>query len=221
MQIACHRCGAAIEESATFCPQCGAAQIRVAPSGNVPATPPVTPGSLQPTAQPVMTPVSTDIDWHNGIRAAALAGLIAGVPSALPILSLGCCLWVAGGAALAVMFYQKNRALGSVVTAGMGVRLGAVTGVIAFGIYFALQMLSFAVFNTRGKMREAMLQAMRDSAARNPDPSAQQILERMSTPAGLATIIVVMVVVMFLAFVVFGIAGGAIGASIWGRKQQA
>ena len=224
MPVTCHRCGAAVEDGAAFCPQCGAAQIRVAAGENTPATPPLppgTPGAVQPPAQPVAMPGGDNIHWHHGIRAALLAAIIAAVPSSLPVLSIGCCVWVAGGAALAVMFYQKRMPAGSVVTAGMGSRLGAVTGLFAFGFWFGLQMLSFAVFHTRGKVREAMLQAMRDSAARNPDPGAQQIIERMSTPAGLATIIVVMIVVMFGAFLVFGLIGGALGSSIWGRKQNA
>jgi hypothetical protein len=224
MPATCHRCGASVEDGAAFCPQCGAAQIRVAASDNVPATPPMppgTPGAMPPPAQPVAMPGSDNINWHHGIRAALLAAIIGAVPSALPVLSVGCCIWVIGGAALAVMFYQNRMPAGSVVSAGMGSRLGGVTGLFAFGFWFGLQMLSFALFNTRGKVREAMVQAMRDSAARNPDPSTQQMLERMSTPAGLATIIVVMIVVMFVAFLVFGLIGGALGSSIWGRKQQA
>ncbi len=222
MATTCHRCGAAVEEGAAFCPQCGAAQIRVAAGENAPATPPLppgTPGAMQPPAQPVMMPGSDTIDWHNGIRSALLAGVIGAFFSSLPIASMGCCLWVAGAAALSVMFYQQRRPAGSLVTAGMGSRLGAVTGLFAFGFWFGVQMLFSAVFNTRGKIREAMLQSLRDSAAKNTDPGSQQIIEKMSTPEGLAIVIVVVVAIIFVTFLVFGLVGGALGASVWGRKQ--
>ena len=58
-----------------------------------------------------------------------IAGGVAGLISAAPVLSLGCCLWVLAAGAVSVLFY-KNRAAIS-VPAGMGARLGAVAGMVA------------------------------------------------------------------------------------------
>ena len=217
MDMACHRCGAVIAEGTAFCPQCGAAQIRVSPAA-APSAPP--PSAYQQMPAEPLLPADTRVDWSVGFRVAALAGIIAAVPSALPLVSLGCCLWVMGAGALAVMFYQKKRLPGAVVTAGMGARLGAVSGLLAFVFYFVLQLASIAATGGGGKIRGAMLEGMKQSAARNPDPNAQQMLQKMSTPEGLAILLTFMIVAGLFAFIVFGVIGGAIGASIWGRKQR-
>ena len=222
MQTACHRCGAVIEEGTAFCPQCGAAQIRVtSPGANAPATPPLppgTPGGMQPPAQPVMM-APAPLDWGTGFKVAALAGVIAAVPSSLPVLSIGCCIWILAAAALSVKFYQQSRPVGSVVTAGMGARLGAVTGLTSFVTFLVLGFLKAFAFGGRGEMRAGMMQALRENAARNPDPQAQQMIERLSTPAGIAFMVVFVIVCIGVAFLVFGILGGTIGSSLWGRKQ--
>jgi hypothetical protein len=173
---------------------------------------------MQPPAQPVMM-APGPIDWNSGFKVAALAGVIAAIPSSIPIVAFGCCIWIIAAAALAVKFYQQDKPIGSVVTAGMGARLGAVTGISTFVTYLVFHSISLFAFGGRGQIREAMLMSMRDSAARNPDPQAQQMLEHLSTPAGIAFIIVFVILCVAISFLVFGILGGTIGASLWGRKQ--
>ena len=218
MDMACHKCGAVIAEGTAFCPQCGAAQIRVSPAATPAAPPPAAVYQAMP-AQPGM-PVDTRIDWSAGFKVAALAGAIAAVLSVLPLVSIGCCLWIVGAGALAVMFYQQKRMPGSVVTVGMGARLGAVSGLLAYVFWFVMQFLTIVATGNSGKIREAMLEGMKQSAARNPDPNAQQMLEKMSTPEGIAILMTAMIVGFLVVFVIFGVIGGAVGASIWGRKQQ-
>jgi hypothetical protein len=41
-------------------------------------------------------------------KAAVIGGAVAGVLSAIPILSNCCCLWAIGGGLLAVFLYAKN-----------------------------------------------------------------------------------------------------------------
>ena len=212
-----------LDEGTAFCPACGAPQIRVNPAGmspNVPVTPPVppgTPGNLQPPATPVaMAPAR--IDWTVGFKAAALMGLLAGVPSSIRYISIGCCLWIVGGGALAVMVYQKWKS-GSTVSAGMGARLGAVAGFFAFAFWF---LFNAAVQAAHGmdEFRQELARQMHEAALKNPDPNAQKMIEQMSTPSGIAVFLTLMIVVMLLAFVVFGVLGGTIGASIWGKRSQ-
>jgi hypothetical protein len=216
MQTACHRCGAVLEEGTAFCPACGAPQIRVNPADapGTPAFPPGTPGNIQPPA----LPVATRIDWGPGLKAALLMGLVAAVPSSIPFVSLFCCVWIIGAAALSVMLYQKWRP--GLVTTGLGARLGAVTGLFTFAFWFLFAAIVQVARGT-GQFREQLMQGMREGAARNPDPNAQVMIERMSTPEGIAILITLIVVCVFLAFVIFGVIGGALGASIWGKRQQA
>jgi hypothetical protein len=218
MQIACHRCGAMLDEGTAFCPACGAPQIRVSPEQATPPMPPGTPGDLQPPAMPVALEGPVAIDWKRAMPAILGAAAIGAVPSWLPIISLGCCLWLTGAGALAVLFYSKRTAGSGIITVGAGARLGAVTGLCAFLIVALLHLLGTLVTGA-GKVKQVMLESLRRSAAGNPDPNAQQILARMSTPEGLALLVTVMVVGAFFVFVIFGIAGGALGASLWGRRK--
>lgn len=174
---------------------------------------------MQPPAQPVMMGKPGPLDWGTAWKIAALAGVIAAVPSSLPIMSMGCCIWILAAAALAVKFYQDRQPAYSVVTAGQGARLGVVTGVSAFATFLVFRLVGAFAFGERGKMREAMLQAMRDNAARNPDPQAQQMMEKLATPEGIAFLVVFIIICLAVAFLIFGLLGGVIGASIWGRKQ--
>lgn len=220
MQIACHRCGAMLEEGTAFCPSCGAPQIRVNPEqGVTPPMPPGTPGDLQPPATPVPLGNPVAIDWKRAMPAILGAAAIGAIPSWLPIISLGCCLWLTAAGALSVLFYGKRAGGASSITVGAGTRLGAVTGLCAFLIMAALQFLGMLATGP-GKVKQVMLESLRRSAERNPDPSAQQIIARMSTPEGLAMLVTVMIVGALVAYVIFGIIGGAIGASLWGRRQQ-
>jgi len=214
MQIACHRCGAMLEEGTAFCPACGAPQIRV--SADQPATPPLppgTPGDLQPPATPFGAPAP--LDWGVAFKTALMMGAVAAIPSSLPVASALCCLWLVGGAALSVMVYQRSRP--GIVTTGMGARLGAVMGLCTFAFWILFR---FIIEAARGDFNARMMQELRRSAAANPDPNVQQMVEKLSTPEGIAIFVTVMVVIMLVSFVVFGIIGGAIGASVWGRRGQ-
>ena len=54
----------------------------------------------------------------------------AGLLSAVSVLSWGCCLWVVGGAVLAIVVYHR-RAPAFLLETRSGVRIGAVAGLIA------------------------------------------------------------------------------------------
>jgi hypothetical protein len=181
-----------------------------------PPLPPGAPGNLQPAAIPVMAGTPR-VDWSIAFKAAALTGLLAGVPSSLRFISAGCCLWVIGGSALAIMMYQKWKP-GGLVSTGMGARIGAVSGFFAFVFWLLFQVV---VVSARGtdEFRRQLMQQMQEQAAKNPDPNAQRMMQQMATPEGVAIVITVMVAVVFLAFIVFGVIGGTIGASIWGKRQ--
>ncbi len=207
----------------------------------MPSFPPDTPDEVQPPAQPV--PLATvppeKIDWRQGVRTSALAGLLLalaiffvpvivagigfllrlgqGAIGLLVLLASWCCMLVAG--ALAVRFYRRRRPQ-TTISAGMGARLGAASGLLGFFFYSIPQALRLAFFHLGGSVREAMQKAIEQSAAQSPDPKAQEIMRNLMSPGALAAFLTLLVVLFFLAFLVLSSLGGAIGASVWGNKES-
>src|SRR5271154_6779018 len=122
MNLLCHRCGANLSASELFCPNCGSPQLKFAQQeegeGGWASRPPGAP----PRAQ--------GISWKDAILAALIVAVPAGLLSAVSVLSWGCCLWVVGGAVLAIVVYHR-RAPAFLLETRSGVRIGAVAGLIA------------------------------------------------------------------------------------------
>ena len=72
-----------------------------------------------------------------------------------------------------------------------------------------------------GKFRALMQQAVQQAVERNPDPQAQELMNQLLTPAGMAVMITILMIIALVAFVALSSAGGAIGASLFrDRKPQ-
>jgi hypothetical protein len=139
----------------------------------------------------------------------------------MPVLGLGCCLWLLGAGALAVWLYQR-RVPGALVTPGMGMRIGAVAGAIGYVATTIWTVLRFS--SNSQEFRTAMQEQMEKSLAANPDPRAQEIMRQfmgnLNTPQGLATFFVLILAIMAVVFVIFSAAGGALGASMFARRRD-
>jgi hypothetical protein len=137
------------------------------------------------------------------------------------VVSVGCCLWVLAAGAASVLFYRNRAAIS--VPVGLGARLGTVTGIVASLVSSGITTLTLLVMGS-GKMREAMRQAMEQSATRNPDPNAQQMVQRMmefmTSPGGFALLMTLGFAINFLALMAFAAAGGALGASLFGKRES-
>jgi hypothetical protein len=157
------------------------------------------------------------IQWDLALKGALLSGVGAGLLSSVPLISIGCCLWMLGAGALCVSLYQK-RVPGTLITPGMGMKLGAVAGLFGFVVNAVLSTASFLAFRSGTTFRQAMEDQMQKQMASNPDPKVQAMMERMldwfSTPQGAATIIVASLLMIGVVFVIFTAAGGALGASM-------
>ena len=215
----CYKCQTSIDETLPFCPHCGAPQIRVAmPEEEAPASPNVSPSSWPPPPPPYQP---NAIQWKLAAKGALLSGLISAGLSGMPILGLGCCLWMLGAGALAVWLYQQ-RIPGLVITPGMGMRIGALSGAIGFLATTIWWMFLFT--KDSQEIRTVFAEQMEKAIKQNPDPHAQeagrQIMNYLNTPEGLATAFVLSIVVMAVVFVVFSSAGGALGASIFARRRN-
>ena len=184
-----------------------------APTQPSPWSPGTTPYALHPGA----------IQWDLAWPGALLAGAGAAVLTAIPLVSLGCCLWMLGAGALAVALYQR-RTPGTLVTPGMGMKLGALAGVFAFVINAVVTTVSFVAFRSSSDFRRALQEQMEKQLANSSDPKAQEIMRQMfdwiNTPQGMATFMVLILVVLAVMFVIFTAAGGALSASMFGKRRE-
>lgn len=229
MEHPCYKCQTSLDEGLPFCPHCGAPQIRVAsPDDDASQSPvsadgerqAVTPASWN-AGGPGYVPPPGAVQWDLAWKGAFVSGLAASLLTAVPVLSLGCCLWLLGSGALAVWLYQR-RAPGAMVTPGIGMRIGAVSGVVGFVVTTIWSVVRFA--SNSQEFRSALQEQMDKSIASNPDPRAQEIMRQfisnLNTPQGLATFFVLMLAIMGVVFVIFGAAGGALGASMFARRRD-
>ena len=231
MDHLCYKCQTSIDETLPFCPHCGAPQIRVAspeddasqptPQYSSEGAPQLVTPSSWPSGAPSHVPYPAAIQWELALKGALLCGLGAAVLTAMPVMGLGCCLWLLGAGALAVWLYQR-RVPGTFVTPGMGMRIGAVAGAIGYVATTIWTVLRFA--SNSQEFRTAMQEQMDKSLASNPDPRAQEIMRQfvgnLNTPQGLATFFVLILAFMGIVFVIFSAAGGALGASMFARRRD-
>ena len=223
MDHACHQCGQEIEAGTPFCRHCGAPQIRVAVEEQpaMPPMPPGTPDDAQPPAVPVAVgaaaPPKLVIDWSHALPAAVWTGAILALSWIVPY--SGYFLWIVAAGILAVALYRR-RSGNAPLSASNGARIGAVCGLFGFVGFAGMLAVGLVLLRGSTKFREMMQAALQQAAANNPDPAAQQMLAKMTSPAGLA-VLVTLVLVFFLAgFIALGSAGGAIGAWMFSPKKN-
>ena len=218
MEHSCYQCGAAVDEGITFCPQCNAPQIRVAAREAI--TIPVIDSDVEVKTPGFYEnhPPVTALQWSHALPAAAMGGLMAAVVMIIPAGPLGLVMLAAAGA-LSVSFYRRRNPVAA-LTPGAGARLGALSGVLGFGIFAIFKAIEMLVFRTGGQLREAMLQAIQQSAARSSDPQAQQAIEFLKSPQGLALMMALGLIGVCLAFMVFSSLGAALAAALLRRKER-
>ena len=219
MEHSCYKCGVTLEEGVAFCPQCNAPQIRVAGAERLEqagtstevASEMAIPGQAVSHADPNV------IQWAQALPSSGLAGLIAAILMLIPLGGLGLGMLAAG--VLCVLLYRR-RVPAANLTPGMGARLGAVSGTMGFGVFAIFTAIEVLVFHNGGELRAALLQAVQQSATRSSDPQAQQVLDYLKSPPGLALIMALGLMVMFAAFLIFSSLGGAIGAALLRRRNR-
>jgi len=206
----CYKCGAAVEDGTAFCSQCNAPQIRVGGGESEAET--IAPSQLVNRIAPAGV-----IQWSQALPATAFAGVIAGLLMFIPLGAFG--LGMAAGGILAVLFYRRRNP-GMGVTPGMGARLGAASGALGFGVFAVFTAIEVLVFHSGGELRAALLQAIEQSAARSSEPQAQQLLEYLKTPPGLALMMGLGLFLMLIVFLVVSSLAGAVAAALLRRRDR-
>jgi hypothetical protein len=128
-----------------------------------------------------------------------------------------------GAGAVCVNLYRR-QVPGTVITPGMGMKLGAFSGAIGFVVNAIVTTAAFVGRRSSGELQQAMQEQMKKQLANASDPKAQEAMQRMinwmSTPQGAATMIILVLIFMGVVFVVFTAAGGALGASMTGSRRE-
>ena len=95
-----------------------------------------------------------------------------------------------------------------------------VTGILGGGIFAALLSIGTMLFHAWDTIRGKLIEVVEQTAARNPDPQAQQALEFFKSPEGIVLLLTTALIGTLLAFVIFSGLGGALGAALLRRKEH-
>jgi hypothetical protein len=222
MELTCHRCGTIVSKEITFCPTCGAPQLRFEPNED-------TANYAAGLRQGYGVQTLNSIRWKQAIRAAITVAVPMGFMSSslLPLASFGCCLWIVGGAVIAVGIYRKRTEV-SILAARTGVRIGMVVGVLAAlttsifsSISLALERFVLHHGDTIDSTFQTQLEQLIRVAQSNPDPQGQMqaFLRFLATPDGKAAWILTGTATLSAGIVVFSALGGALGARLFTRRS--
>ena len=222
MEQPCHKCGQTVEEGIAFCPHCAAPQIRVVIAE--PTPPPLTFSAAETSQDAVALPASQTVpvlalpmQWSQAFKPCALAALVAAVLMVLQLMVP--LIAVVGAGFLAVAFYRRSSP-GAMVGAGAGARIGALCGFLCSVMTAALGALRVAVFHEAEEIRKFLLEMIRQTAVRFPDPQHQAELEALRSPTGLVAFMIFLLISAFVVFLISGTLGGALGGAILGRRHR-
>lgn len=145
---------------------------------------------------------------------AVVGGVAAGLLSALPLANCFCCLWIIAGAALAVYLYARGSS--KPVSSSDGLLLGILTGLIATIIDFFLS-IPFQAMNLAFARRflESLAQFTEEMPFNWEDWLKEGPIGRFSFPLAIFTLMIRAII-----FAGLGAVGGAIGASLFGRRLE-
>jgi hypothetical protein len=215
MNHSCYKCEHSVEDGRAFCQQCGA-PVQVAAGSVGSAELPLF--SADPRVVRVNpSALSPGIVWPVALRTCALAALIAAVVMALGLMVP--LLAALGASFLAVNFYHRRNPAWS-VTARSGAQLGAVCGIVFFGIASVLESLAVVLFHTGGDLRRKMLEALQQAASRTSDPEVQAAFDRLKTPEGIALMLTFGLLALFVVSIAAGGLAGALTGAFLGRRKR-
>ena len=221
MEKSCYKCGHVMEEGRPFCPHCSAPQIRVLIAEPVAAASiaetaaiPEMPAGL-PASQTVPV-LAVPMHWSQALKPCTLA---AGVASLLMLLGLNPFVGMLSVGFLAVLFYRQGRPEVS-IRPSTGARLGALSGLICFALASIVEAAVVLVLHKGAEIRQAMLVAVNQAAARTSDPQALAIFDRFKSPEGLEFLMVFGLLFGLVAAIVLAAMSGAMGGAVLGRRRK-
>jgi hypothetical protein len=146
---------------------------------------------------------------------ALLGGLVLGVLSALPVVSMGnacCCLWVIAGGVTAAYLLQNSQA--APITSGDGAAVGFLAGVLGAVVW---QVLAIPVTILVGPLQARMLERLLSSG--DMPENMRSVFENLQQNAGFGLARFVLGTLFTLCIsVIFSTIGGVIGAALFRKK---
>jgi hypothetical protein len=146
---------------------------------------------------------------------ALLGGLVLGVLSALPIVSIGnvcCCLWVISGGVLAAYLLQRNQA--TPIAAGDGAIVGFLAGVIGAVVW---QVLAIPITLAMGPFQARLMERLLNNA--DLPENVRPLVEGMRQSTGLNVVYFIIGAFFTLVVsIVFSTLGGLLGAVLFRTK---
>jgi len=176
MQDFCYRCGgelAVTDGSSSFCPHCGSPQLYLPEQ-----TPQLAMGEDAASTGVLPPPRPRQVEWRTAIwcavGVAAVAAVLSLVSARVPALVLLSWLWTVGGAGIVMGLYQRRRPE-AWVDAGIGARIGIVSGltlVIAIALAMAVAgLVSRYSLHSMAAFDAQMTEQLEKAAAMNPQPA--------------------------------------------------
>jgi hypothetical protein len=221
MGLLCHRCGATLSASELFCPTCGSPQLKFSQEADTDSTWNSPPSSA--------TPRTEGFSWRDAILSALLVAVPTGLLSAVSVLSWGCCLWVVGGAVLAVNVYHR-RAPSFLLETRSGVRIGAIAGliaayssVIATAVWRVFSRYVLHQGSAIDQFYDSVIQQSTALVESNPDVQAQwhSYVQFLLSPDGRAVYTLMNAATTSAGIILFSAIGGALGVRLLaGRKTS-
>jgi hypothetical protein len=223
MEQLCHRCGAALNSSDPFCPQCGAPQLRYEASDE-----PFPSANTSPS-QRIAARNFNAIAWRDAILGAAILAIPAGMLSSIVGLEA---LWGIVGGMTIISLYRRRT--GTFPTSKMGWRIGGLLGVFAATITAILSGLALVLqryaFHQGSLIDQRLHDAVQMStelytnlfAGSNPDMVAAFAETRRFwlTPDGAAAMVLLNTAGVAVFLLLFAAVGGAIGARLSQKTAQ-
>ena len=183
------------------------------PTAEAVAMPQMTAGLPASQTVPVL---AVPMQWSQALKPCALA---AGVASLLMLLGLNPFVGMVSVGFLAVVFYRQGRPQASIRPA-TGARLGALSGLICFAMASIVEAMLVLVLHKGADIRQALLTAINQAAARTSDAQALAMFEHFRSPEGLEFLMVFGLLFGLVAAIVLAALSGALGGAVLGPRRK-
>jgi ribosomal protein L40E len=213
----CYRCSGALDAAATYCPECGAPQVRYVPQETEDVPSAISSGTR---ARHQIVEDGGPIHWKLAIRIAVIVATAVGVLSA--VLAAGSVLWVAVGAVVVVGMYRRRRPQ-ALLNSRIGARIGVLVGMIAASVALAgnavlLLVQRFALH--QGNQIDVQLstivkQAAEHATSMDPEAPVAMFMNFWLSAEGKIGLILLTMAFLSVLILLFAVAGGVLGAQVY------